>query len=95
MAHNVGKLMQAGLVDEAHEVVGDFILTELRRALLVGIAVHKTLESSHPKPTGPRPSGPNSSPSGPKPSWTPHSPDLHVKKRASLVEDEFNFDLQG
>lgn len=95
MAHKVRELMQAGLVDEAHEVVGDFILTELRRALLVGIAVHKTLESSHPKPTGPRPSGPNPSPSGPKPSWTPHSPDLHVKKRASLVEDEFNFDLRG
>ncbi|KAJ7388439.1 hypothetical protein OS493_037601 [Desmophyllum pertusum] len=78
MLKDVTSLMKSNLTDEAHIVVGDYVLTDMRRALLVGLAVHKQLAPSGPKPsgsprpfTGPKPSGSPRPFTGPKPSASP------------------------
>ena len=85
MAKKVGALMNSGQFDAAHEVVGEFTLGEIRRAFLVGIAVHKLL--SPPRPTVPKPSGP--APSGPQPSGSPPSSGILEKRATFLVEESY------
>ena len=89
MLKDVASLMKSNLTDEAHIVVGDYVLTDMRRALLVGLAVHKQLAPSGPKPsgsprpfTGPKPSGSPRPFTGPKPSASP-SPFTGPKPSAS------------
>lgn len=83
--------MHSGLVNEAHELVGEFVLEEMRRGFLVGLAVQKSLESSGPRPTGPSPSRPRPSggtPSRPRPSGGPTpSSSQQVKRSPSFIED--------
>ncbi|XP_078375358.1 uncharacterized protein LOC144658764 [Oculina patagonica] len=76
MMKDVTTFMESNMTKEAQTAVGDYVLTNLRRALIVGLAVKKQLESfgpgSRPSPSGgPRPSGSPKPSEGPKPSSSP------------------------
>ena len=83
MIKDVSDLMADNKTEEAYEAVADYVLDNLRRAMMVGVAVERQLNSSHPEPMGsPKPTR-NSSP---KPGPAPET--AATKRRASIIEDE-------
>ena len=71
-------LIGQGKWDEALTRLGDFVLKEARRAILIRIAVGKKSESDNPPPS------PGSGPSAGK------RPTNREKRTASFVEDELD-----
>ena len=72
MIREVSDHMKSKQIEEAHIAVANYVLANLRRAIIVGVAVQKELNSSQPNPphptdNSPKPSGGRPKP-GPKPS---------------------------
>lgn len=64
--------------EEAHIAVADYILTNLRRAIIISVAVEKQLNSSLPEPSG----SPNSS------GHNPPREKAAAKRNADIIEHE-------
>ena len=65
MIREVSDHMKSKQIEEAHIAVANYVLANLRRAIIVGVAVHKQLNSSQPNP--PRPKDNSLKPSGGRP----------------------------
>jgi len=78
MIEEVSDLMADNKTEEAHIAVADYVLTNLRRAIIVSVAVEKQLNSSLPEPSGsPNSSGPN-----------PPREKAAAKRNADIIEHE-------
>ena len=73
--------MKAKKIKEAHIAVADYVLTSLRRAIMVSVPIEKKLKSSHPKPSD----------DSPNPGPAPETP--AAKSIADIIEDESINDL--
>jgi len=79
MIDQVSDLMTSNKIKEARIAVADYTLTNLRRAIIVSVAVERQLNSSRPEPTA----SPISTTATPLPKTTA------AKRNADFIEDEF------
>ena len=83
MIKEVSDHVESKEIEEARITVANYVLANLRRAIVVGFAVHKELNSSHPNP--PHPKDHSAKPSGgrPKPGSGSHKPGGAASKPTS------------
>ena len=96
MIKDVSDLMADKKTDEAHIALADYVLTNIRRTIIVSNAVETQLNSSHPRPTGsPKPMAGFTKPwdSSPKPRGRSTKPSsgpktAPIKRSTDVIEDE-------